>query len=147
MLQRASKLTVNDLMEDLIRDNRFRSFIISANTNEQLYEEGIDSLGKSLGPYAKYTEELKRAAGVEYRHVTLKDEGDFYKSFRVFLDSNHDVEISADTIKDSTDLIEKYGKNILGLTEENLDRLRSLCVIILRDSIRARLVTTNFKAA
>lgn len=134
-LGRVKDLKVNDLMHLLIRDQRFKQFIISANTNEQLYDDGVDSEGKTLGPYSKYTQMVKQAEGVEYKHVTLKDTGAFYKSFRVYLDANDDVEIDANTIKDGVDLIEKYGIDILGLTEENLGRLRSLCIRILQEKL------------
>lgn len=141
------ELTAESLMEDLIKDKRFRYFIISANTNEQLYDEGIDSSGKTLGVYTPYTRDIKISQGVEYRHVTLRDTGEFYRSFRVALNNDSDVMITANSIKEGVDLIEKYGKNILGLTDENLSRLRDLCIIILRQSILKRLRNIKLKAA
>ena len=97
LLQSAQNLSVNDLMEDLIKDRRFTDFILFANRYDQLYDRGIDSDGKTLGDYSPYTIIQKEKKGQPTDRVTLFDEGDLYRSFKTFLDQNHDVIISAYT--------------------------------------------------
>ena len=54
--------------------------------------------------------------------VTLKDEGDFYRTFNIELNPN-DFDIQANTIKDGEDLQERF-PDIIGLTESNKEILR-----------------------
>lgn len=137
-------MTPEKLMGLLIKDKRFREFIISANTNDQLFDDGIDSTGKSLGVYSAYTIEDKKRKGLPFNHVTLFEEGNLHKSWRVFLDKNKDVVIDSDLDTEKYgQLIDKYGESIMGLTEENLQRLRSLVRIILKEKIQR----TFFKKA
>jgi hypothetical protein len=126
----------------LADDKSFTDLIIDLNTRKQLFDKGIDSTGRLLsdigGDYSANTiegtnqYEGKKQKGLPYDHITLYDTGDFYKSFKVFLDSNGMLTISADTIKDTTNLINDWGENILGLTEESL--------IVLRDKARTILI-------
>lgn len=94
--------------------------IIRLNTEDQLEEDGIDSLGRDLGDYSPYTKILKKLKGQRTDHITLKDTGDFYESF-VAVVNNSEIIIDADGIKDDgTDLFRQYGNDIAGLTDENL---------------------------
>lgn len=130
LTSRVQSLSVNALMSAMVKDNRFVAFILDINTQDQLFEKGIDSDGKKLRSafgrfgevYAPFTIMVKEAMGQPTDRVTLKDEGDFYHSFRLVLTSDHDIEITADTIKESGNLVEIWGP-ILGLTDENLDRV------------------------
>ena len=64
-------------------DREVQDEIIRLNTEDQLYEEGIDSQGRSLGEYTPYTIEIKKSKGQRVDHITLKDTGAFYASFKV----------------------------------------------------------------
>lgn len=98
--------------------------IIELNTEEQLYERGVDSEGRSLGAYSFVTKyHYKPIAAKEGRdgrtdHVTLKDTGDFYRSFR-FKNEKDGFYFEANTIKEDTDLAEVFGKEIIGLTNQS----------------------------
>lgn len=100
------------------------AYIIDMNVEEQLYEHGINRMGVNISDYAPYspvTIEIKRIKGQPYDRVTLRDEGDFHSSFYIEAD-NQKFEIKASD--DKTDfLIKKYGRQILGLTRENLAEL------------------------
>lgn len=100
------------------------AFIIDMNATDQLYDQGINRLGVSIDsyePYSEYTIELKKQKGQPTDRVTLHDEGDFAGSF--FLDVGTDrFEIRAGDGK-TQELIRKYGRQILGLTDENLKDL------------------------
>lgn len=86
---------------------------------------GIDSEGDEIGPdYRPFTIELKRMLRQPTNRVTLKDTGDFYKS--IFLTfGKTSIFFDAKDWK-FPDLIKKYGSDILGITDEDLDDLREL---------------------
>ena len=102
------------------RDVQFE--IIRLNTDDQLYEEGIDSLGNGIGDYS---ETSVNVYGKTAGHITLKDTGAFYQSFVVKVNSNG-IMIVANDVKDDTVLTDRYGIDILGLTEENLEVVRNM---------------------
>jgi hypothetical protein len=118
------KLSIDYLMERLFADKNFRNLIVYLNKEEQLFQQGIDGNGNELTPeYAPFTISEKQRKGQRFDHVTLKDTGSFYKSFVVSLTAGNEFLIEADTIKEGTDLRDKYGVDILGLSEESLDKL------------------------
>jgi hypothetical protein len=111
------KLNVNKAL-DFSVDSDIQELIIELN-QEQLYNLGEDSEGKSLGTYAPTTVMIKQAQGVPTDRITLKDTGDFYSSFKVFY-SNGEIFIDADGQKDDTNLFDEYGEDILGLNDANM---------------------------
>ncbi len=99
-------------------DSDIKELIIELN-QKQLYELGEDSEGVSLGTYAPTTVMIKQAQGVPTDRITLRDTGDFYKSFTVnYL--NNEIVLDADGQKDDTNLFEEYGEDILGLNDANM---------------------------
>lgn len=133
------------LMKLIFMDKDFQRLIISLNVYDQLYDKGIDSLGKSLGEYSIVTIEGtknfkgKIEKGQPYDHITLNDTGEFYESFRVKLVGS-DIIISAQTVKEDTDLLKQW-PDILGLTDENLqiiiDKAREILVPKMREYLLA----------
>ncbi|MGR3177516.1 MAG: hypothetical protein ACUZ8E_05630 [Candidatus Anammoxibacter sp.] len=113
-------------------------------TEDQLFERGIDGLGKSLGQYSPFTKQFKDTiAGRLGRntrsdHITLRDTGDFHRSIKVKLQRDG-IKIESDPIKEDTNLLTEFGEEILFLTEENLTEFRN--VLLKDDLIR------NIKAA
>ena len=100
-------------------DKEVQDEIIRLNTEDQLYEDGIDSLNKKLGDYQPYTIVIKRRKGQKTSHITLKDTGAFYDSFKVRV-TNNGLEIQADdSSRYDKPLTEEFGIDILGLTEDN----------------------------
>ena len=92
--------------------------IIKLNTIDQLFNEGVDSLGYSLGEYSPFTVELKKIKGHPTDRITLKDTGDFYRTFKVEV-KDDSFFINANPIKDDSNLFDDFGSEIVGLTEEN----------------------------
>lgn len=131
-------------MRVLSQDRSFTDYIIELNTQSQLFDKGIDSTGRSLedvgGGYSPYTIEIKKSKGQPTDRVTLKDTGDFYQSFRVYLDSRSDLVITADTIKDTTDLLREWGKDIIGLTQDSLELLVLRAKLILIPYVKNKLL-------
>jgi len=121
---RIKSLSVNDLVDELGEHPEFIDLIIELNTKKQLYDRGINSKGESIGDYSLYTKAIKDEKGQIFDHVTLNDTGKFYESFKVYVNSQKDFVITADTIKDTSDLIVDWGREILGLTDESLNVLR-----------------------
>lgn len=122
----------------LSQDRSFTDFIIELNTKNQLFDKGIDSTGRQLsdigGEYSLVTMQLAAKKGKPKKsrtHINLNDTNEFYQSFKVYLDSQSDFKITADTIKDTTDLLSDWGKDILGLTEDSLTMLRLKAKLIL----------------
>ena len=105
-----------------------RKEIIRLNTENQLFEEGIDSLGHSLGTYRPFTIDIKRKTGLPYDRVTLFQDGTFYRSFRLTYDSES-YTIDANGDKSDKNLFDVYGDDVLGLTDFNKDRIE---IVILR---------------
>lgn len=106
------------LIQSIILENEY--VITDMNSEDQLYEQGINRLGVNIMDYAPYsplTIEIKKEKGQPYNRVTLRDEGDFEQSFYVEAGTQQFTIKAADW--KTEDLIQRYGRQILGLTEEN----------------------------
>ena len=118
-----NELTSGNLIKEIILDDE--PFIVDMNAESQLFDEGINRLGVSImdyEPYSPVTIEIKKAKGQPYNRVTLHDEGDFAASFFIEADDKQ-FEIKASDFK-TEDLVKRYGRQILGLTDENKNVLR-----------------------
>ena len=115
-------LTSGRIIQNIIWDNE--AYIVDLNAEEQLFEQGINRLGVDIMDYAPYsplTIAIKEEKGQPTNRVTLRDTGDFEASF--FLEvGDKQFEIKASDFK-TEDLIKKYGRQILGLTDENIAAL------------------------
>ena len=125
-------------MTFLFRNVEFRKLIIDLNTNEQLFEQGIDSKGDELGTYSAYTKSIKQTKGQRTDHITLKDTGEFYKSFRVVLNGSS-IQIVANPIKDDTNLFREYGIDIVGLTEDSMSVVATKALRLIKPYIKEKL--------
>ena len=109
-------------VQNIIWDNE--AYIVDMNAEVQLNDQGVNNLGVEISDYEPYSEmtiEIKEAKGQPTDHVTLHDEGDFAASF--FIQANDKMfEIKASDFK-TEELIKKYGRQILGLTTENIEEL------------------------
>lgn len=118
----SENLSSGTYITDIILDNE--AFIVNMNTEAQLYDRGVNNLGVSISDYAPYSEmtiAIKKQKGQPYNRVTLHDEGDFSGSFFVYINDDS-FEIKAGDVK-THDLIKKYGRQILGLTDESIKEL------------------------
>lgn len=122
LLRKVEKYDVNRILFVVWSNPAVKQFIEQLNTKSQLHDKGIDSEGITLGEYSSYTKAIKAEKGQRLDHITLKDTGEFYESFDV-VPSLKGFEITADPQKEDTNLIEAYGKDILGLTDESIKEL------------------------
>ena len=115
-------LTGGTYIAELIERNDW--LILSWNADDQLYDKGITATGVSIWDYAPYspvTIEIKQEEGQPYDRVTLRDTGAFHHSFFLKID-NEKFEFDAEDWK-TRDLLRLYGEEIMGLTDENIQRL------------------------
>lgn len=110
---------------------RHSNIIEDSITEEQLFEKGIDGLGKRLPSYSPVTVQLKKLKGQPFDRTTLRDTGEFHSSIKVKLQKDG-IKIESDPIKEDTNLLEVYGEEILFLTEENLTEFRN---VLLKDDL------------
>ena len=111
--------SIAKLIQEIILDNE--SVIVELNSEEQLYEQGINTYGVKISDYQPYTEvtiEEKKMKGQPTNRVTLRDEGDFENSFSIRITSTYFQIIAGDWKVE--ELTKKYGDEILGLTDENI---------------------------
>ena len=121
ILNRAQKIDPDKVWIFAI-DEQVQDEIVRLNTQDQLFDKGIDSLNDTLGDYSPITVTIKRRKGQKTSNITLKDTGEFYDSFDVVV-KRDGLEITADTMKEDNDLAEMFGIDILGLTDDSLDKL------------------------
>tara|TARA_R110000803_G_scaffold21326_1_gene53838 strand:- start:300 stop:758 length:459 start_codon:yes stop_codon:yes gene_type:complete len=124
LLNNVNNLDLNDIFYTLWNDNKVQQYIIRLNTagekTSQLYNLGVDSLGKTLGDYTDYTVQMKMNGDGDKRvdHITLIDSGGFYNSF-IVAPSKKGFKISSNPIMDDgTDLLDRF-PDVEGLTKEN----------------------------
>jgi hypothetical protein len=133
-IEKIKRLSEDDLMKHLSKNVSLKENIVNLNTQDQLYNKGIDSNNITIGEYSNFTKDIKQRNGQRFDHITLNDTGAFYDSFKVYLTPDNDFLIYSDPIKDDTNLIEEYGEDIIGLTEDNLDKIRN----------NVRILTVNY---
>ncbi len=128
VLRSYAELDESVIWKKTFSDVQFQEWILNMIRMDQLYEQGIDATGNVIGYYSAFTQMLNPEK-VQGEHYTLKDTGDFYRSMVLHIYENY-IEIDADAIKidritgQETNLFLKYGEEIVGLTEENLEKVR-----------------------
>lgn len=142
LIDSLKSLDINELLNEILRDVSVQRFILDLNREDQLFDRGIDAKGTRLssigGKYSPVTLRLSKTRKKSLSDINLKDTGDFYASFKIKLNPKS-FDIDADTIKESTDLMDRWGKDILGLTEDSLEKLREKVLPLLLNKIRERL--------
>lgn len=121
-------------------DRDLQDEIVRLNTQEQLYDDGIDSLNRQLGEYTPYTVEIKKQKGQRTDHITLKDTGAFYNSFKVTVNSRGFTIIADDRSKYDVPLTDEFGIDILGLTEDNKSWLYDFLIDKYLDYVERKLL-------
>ncbi|CAB4152161.1 hypothetical protein UFOVP597_55 [uncultured Caudovirales phage] len=124
-LKRTIKLSEDKVWQKSF-DAKLKKQILDWIRNDQL-QKGFDEDKDIMGLYSEWTEMINpdKVAGTPY---TLKDTGEFYKSLFINVLSDY-FEVDGNGLKkDSetgkiTDLFKWLGEGIVGLTEENKDKL------------------------
>lgn len=124
--ENAASLNEIEILVEVYDAREVEEAILDLNRINQLFEQGINADGGIIGFYSETTEFLNpsKKAGEPY---TLKDTGAFYESFSLFIKKDGSFTIEANEIKpNGVDLFEKFGENILGLTDESRIKLAEL---------------------
>lgn len=127
LISNLQSLNIDRIIFNLLKNQSFQDFIIEANTKDQLFDKGENSLGVSLedvrgSGYSDLTIRIKKFKGQKVENVTLNDTNAFYESFNVSLNPKS-FDIDADPVKEDTNLFDEWGEDIVGLNEENLQEL------------------------
>lgn len=138
LLNQIAKLDINNVMFDVWDGEDVQEIIINLNTIGQLFNQGIDSEGQSLGDYSAFTIKKKRADGLPFDRVTLRQDGIFYGSFNIIPEKDGFI-IDADPIRGSQDLTETYGDQIIGLTSDSKEQLIKSIILSVRNEVYLRI--------
>ena len=121
-IKQLKKIDTSKIINQIAKKNE--AVIVELNTQNQLYEQGIDSLGQKIWSYKPYhplTVEYKKAVGQPSDRVTLFDRGDYHASF--YLQFHRDSFLINARDEKNQKLSARYGKEIKGLTDANLQEL------------------------
>ena len=119
----AKKLNQTQLLIEVFTDVKIKDEIVYYITEVQLFKEGVDGLGDKLKQYTPFTISIKESKTPKQPtdRTTLKDTGQFYNSFRVDVNQGGEVKI---VVNDINDLTEKYGINILTLSDDGIEKIK-----------------------
>lgn len=104
---------------NVVKDNE--TIVVEYITQDQLFEKGEDSEGKSLGEYSPFTVEIKQLKQQPTDRITLKDEGNYHESHRIEVTEDGGFKIVVSDFKYG-ELVERFGP-IDSLNDENLNDL------------------------
>ena len=99
-----------------------RNLIEDLNTDEQMQAQGQRADGQPIRPaYTAFTKAIKQQKGQPTNRVTLRDTGDFHRSVFVTFRKT-EFELQASDVK-TPSLTRKYGREVLGLTQDSIDKV------------------------
>lgn len=124
-----SSIDPNKMVEEIIELESVQSQLIDLNQS-QMMNQGVDSRGDTLGDYSQIS---ITKYGKQPGHITLHDTGEFYHSMKVLTGSDGFL-ISGDTVKDDTDLADRY-PYALGLDSESVSYILPEVTERLREKI------------
>lgn len=132
-VERIANMNVAQMLVKYLSLSEVEEQILHYNTDVQLFSLGENSLGVKLSDIGGNYSPVTLALHPEKKPsvITLFDTGAFYGSFRVVPLPNGDFEITANPMKDDTNLFREWGGEVVGLQDENLQKV----LILLEDLI------------
>jgi hypothetical protein len=120
-----SVLNIFELIEKAILEHRDKF----EDANREQLKHGLSALDEKITApsnlpyqfYAPFTVREKKRKNQEHKFITLKDSGDFHKSITMKLTPDGFSLDATDPKKNK--LVIKYGEEVLGITEANLNIL------------------------
>ena len=114
------------ILDEELRNEILRreDVIVKMVAEGQLYDKGIEGRGIKISdymPYAEITKKRKLKKGQPIDRVTLRDTGEFHNSLHVEFDDEGFYVTSGDD--KAKYLLDRYGKTIFRLSNENLNTL------------------------
>lgn len=114
----------NELKAGVLEKSGKRKEEIEGLNADQLFS-GEDFEGKPIRPfYRPATVQIKAQKGQPTDRVTLRDTGDFYEGITAQVDAK-EIELFGSDEK-TKQLEEKYGKRLIGLSDESQAKLQEL---------------------
>ena len=136
ILKNIKLLDAADIFVSVMRQKETKDFIVKLNT-DQLRWEFINSEGKLLseigGGYSNFTMSIGKKQG-RFK-VDLYDTGEYHESFRIENISATGFDITSDTNKGETDLKDRWGEEIEGLTFESVQKAAEFMLNLYFDQI------------
>lgn len=134
LCKRTISLNQNEVFKLAFEDLKIKKYVIKL-IQEQLYNDGENGNGQSLGEYSKATIygtsnfKGKIEKNQPYDRVTLKDTGAFYKSMQLIRQNNYKFTVQVDNVSSGVDLRDIYGDAIVELNDENFENVCAMVVI------------------
>lgn len=154
LLNRVGALTPKYIWMKVFSDKDLQKYIIDVLIQDEQLQKGIDGTGQRItdnegnNSYSFWTELISGGKKQEGDPYTLKDTGEFYQSM-VFLLGQNFFEVDADPNKTNeftgkvTNLFDKYGEEIVGLTEQSTEKLKEKLKEKYNEQIR-RVLSGNY---
>lgn len=126
---------VDSVIIEIVKENE--NLVIQMNV-QNLFA-GIKNNGERIvPPYKPSTVKRKKRKGQPFDRVTTRDEGKHHES--IFIKYKEDeFELDAEDFKKQY-LIRKYGSELYGLTEENIERLKGIIKEKISFELRKRIL-------
>jgi len=122
-MERTMHISQKEIWFYVFYDTKFKTEVLDFIRIDQLFEQGVNEDDEVIGTYSLRTQMEFNPEKVANTPYTLKDTGDFYRSFMLEVLPDGII-INADGLKDDgTDLLEKFTDKILGLTDESKIKL------------------------
>lgn len=145
-------LDENQVVMEAIKKSKIIRHIIYLNTFDQLFLGGLNADGEIVGEYRKTSELFAEGEAFSFNGLTKRkiagdayffyDSGGFLRSFSVSIKKDGFTIKANDEIDDELfgSLTEKYGKNLIGLTDESKTELGQKILPMVRKFIRSRVL-------
>lgn len=136
LLRKGKLLNEETLFVEVMTEKVVQNFIVKLNT-DQMKLHFMNSEGKLLsevgGSYSDFT--MSKGKKKSPDSVDLYDTGEFHESFSIVRITGKQFEIDSDPIKGSTNLLVEWGKEIEGLTFENMRNAGEFMLVFYRKKI------------
>jgi len=145
-------LDENEVVMSAIRKPEIKRHIIYLNAFDQLFLGGLNSDGEIVGTYRSTTEMMSEGESFTFNGLTKRkikgdayffyDTGGFLRSFSVSIKKDGFTIKANDEIDDEFfgTLTEKYGKNLIGLTDESKTELGFKIIPLCQKFIRSEVL-------
>ena len=148
VLEDAQKLDQDEIAYDCYFDEDFQTIVINSNRIGQL-TAGEDVNGGIVGTYSPNTDIMSEGLTFSFEGQTYEkivgepynfvDSGDFFRSFRIIVQNDGFI-IYANDQKVDGSLSEKFDAELLGLNDENINKMvDALLPIFIRETRRVLL--------
>ena len=119
IINRSKSMNMNYFVSNILNQDFIKYLIISLNTDNQLYNEGIDINSQVVGYYSHTYRAIDGHTKYANNHYDFLDSGEFFRSFKVQVYRTYFV-IGANTHKMEDTPQVNEGKDLVGLTETSL---------------------------